>query len=520
MKYLSNFHFIFSSHNSISQKLNFNLLGFYFLSFFVSSFILASCSSDEFEKPKEIAKAVEKLPKEWFLLTEKEGKRILIEPYEGMNPTFKFEYDLVNERMQIRYQANLTQRVWLVQKLIKKENTYTFFLLENGGNTTTRLTYSQTSHPAVGSWQEPSAVFLPYKNAYFAWDKRPFEKQNQQSTAISTQWERGEWLRMKGTIEGKEYALWAYICITADVSSPQFQRGVYFYDTFWRDIYLENATDYKNTKNPKSDKNKQFEWIIEERAALDAETISGYFKGSVDYEYNFKGVWESAKTNQKLDFLYEEKILPYSLENHIKRFKTSDGSSLCMYYPQITGIESEDVLRDFNETYIKSHVNAWQKEFLAKIDTTGSQNRNCDIEINYNILFANKNLISGLFFIRQGSKRTEYVAFNYDLKKNEVFRLNHLFNTEIDEKNPENSFEARIYSRAKRHVEVESDRHQMQFEPYDSLTVLEHYNFLPDNLRLTLYSRSQKRFFPIYIPYKDLRAYIKEKERKIYLELE
>lgn len=480
-------------------------------------FLLASCSSNEFEKPKEIAKVIEDFPKEWFLLTERDGKRILVEPYEGLNPTFKFEYDLANERMQIRYQANLTQRVWLIQKLIKQENTYIFYLLEDGGNTTTRLTYSQTSHPAVGKWQESAAVFLPYKKAYFVWDKTPFEKQEQQNTSISTQWERGEWLRLKGTIEGKEYSLWAYVCVTADVSSPQFQRGVYFYDTFWRDIYLENATDYESHS---ADENKEFEWIIEERAALDAETISGYFKGAVDYDYNFKGVWESAKTNQKLDFDYEEKILPYSLENHIKHFKTSDGSSMCVYYPQITGIKEEEVLKDFNETYIKSHVNAWQKEFLAKLDTTVTKNRNCDVEINYNILFANKNLISGLFFIRQGSKRTEYVAFNYNLKKNEVFRLNHLFETKVDKKNPQNSFEARIYSRAKRHVEVESERHQMEFEPYDSLTVLEHYNFLPDNLRLTLYSRSQKRFFPIYIPYKDLRAYIKERERKIYLELD
>lgn len=481
------------------------------------SFFMISCSSNEFEKPKEMAKAIEKLPKEWFLLSEKNGKRVLIEPYEGLNPTFKFEYDLSNERMQIRYQANLTQRVWLIQKLIKEENSYTFYLLEDGGNTTTRLTYSQTSHPAVGRWQEPSAVFLPYKNAYFVWDKTPFEKQEQQNTTISTQWERGEWLRMKGTIEGKDYSLWAYVCVTADVSSPQFQRGVYFYDTFWRDIYLENATNYESHS---ADENEEFEWIIEERAALDAETVSGYFKGSVDYDYNFKGVWESAKTNQSLDFNYQEKILPYSLENHIKRFKTSDGSSLCVYYPQITGIKDEKVLTDFNETYIKSHVNAWQKEFLAKLDTTISQNRNCDIEINYNILFANKNLISGLFFIRQGSKRTEYVAFNYNLKNNEVFRLNDLFETKTDKKNPQNSFEARIRLRAKRHVEVESERHQMEFEPYDSLTVLEHYNFLPDNLRLTLYSRSQKRFFPIYIPYKDLRAYIKDREKKIYLELE
>ncbi len=519
MKYLPNFSLAFSYYNPICKKINCHFTLFSFLAFFASLFIFSSCSSsDEFEKPKEIAEAIKNLPKEWFLLTEKEGRKILIDPYEGMNPTFKFEYDLGNENMQIRYQANLTQRTWLVQKLIKDENTYTFYLLENGGNTTTRLTYSQTTHPAVGNWKEPSAVFLPYKNTFFTWDKQPFEKQKQQNTAISTQWERGEWLRMKGTIEGKEYSLWAYICVTADVSAPQFQRGVYFYDTFWRDIYLENASDYKNSSITKE--NEKIKWVIEERAALDAENISGHFQGSVDYDYNFKGVWESAKTNQKLDFLYKEKILPYSLENHIKHFKTSDGSSLCIYYPQITGIENEDVLKNFNETYIKSHVNAWQKEFLAKIDTTVSQNRNCDIEINYNILFANKNLISGLFFMRQGSKRTEYVAFNYDLKKNEVFRLNHLFDTEIDKKNPQNSFEARIHLRAKRHVEVESQRHQMEFEPYDSLTVLEHYNFLPDNLRLTLYSRSQKRFFPIYIPYKDLRAYIKERERRIYLELE
>ena len=44
----------------------------------------------------------------------------------GVGDLIKFEYDLANERMQIRYQANLIQRVWLVQKLIKKENNYTY----------------------------------------------------------------------------------------------------------------------------------------------------------------------------------------------------------------------------------------------------------------------------------------------------------------------------------------------------------------------------------------------------------
>jgi hypothetical protein len=472
--------------------------------------LLSACQNhiETYESPTEMTRFFNQFPRHWKLL-QKRGNPptwYLFEPYEGQTTQFFFHPTASSQAekgasfWEMTWRSGLEHSQLSLQKI--ERNTQTEEILFYLGTPPHQQILKYQTQSAVphqtAIWQEITGKtkLLNKTDSLFTADFDKFEVWRESGERILVGKEQGEWIALKGKIE-PDYATYAYICLSEQEGQPFFMKGVYFYEKFWRDLYLENALD-KNFQR----RDSVLDWHLQERAAVDAERVSGIFRGQTDYAYNFRGKWQSVEDSSRvLAFEWREEMLPFRLENHVELFRLPDQTQLCIQYPYLTGIEDSVLLQNFNDSFIAKQIAQWQQEFLAEKAFWKSYG-DCQISIDYHVLFANENLISLFFYLRQGKKRTEYFSFNYSLKDKKLLHLDDLFHQE--------SFEERVRLRSKRHVEVEEQRQKTVLAPYDSLTLFNNYNFLPTNLRLMLYSREQNRFFPIYIPYKDLRFYLKK----------
>jgi hypothetical protein len=464
--------------------------------------LLACCTSnvERYETAESLEGLLATFPKTWYLLTPKslsaESGLYIVEPYEGQ-PThlfFRKEQSASAYPWALVWKRGLEYGKLPIRyvELEKHSDTWRFFF---DGHTLECHWDRQADRAHWRVLSASSPILLPADTLFtHLWDN--YQTWRERGDGLRAGKEQGEWIALRGRIE-PDHNTYAYICLGEQDEVPIFLKGVYFYEKFWRDLYLENVIDPTFQTS-----DTLINWHLQERAAVDAQRISGVFKGTTDYLYNFKGKWQSREDSSRiLTFAWSEEILPFRVENHVETFELPDESRLCIQYPQLAALADTALTAHFNDSIIKKQVLNWQREFLAQ-KTWWKSYGDCQISINYHLFWANKNLISLLFYIRQGTNRTEYLAINYSLQDRKMIALEQLFEKE--------SFEERVRLRSRRHVEVEEQRQHTTLAPYDTLTLFNNYNFLPANLRLTLYSREQNKFFPIYIPYKDLRFYLKK----------
>ncbi|MCC5944692.1 MAG: hypothetical protein JJT94_07125 [Bernardetiaceae bacterium] len=460
--------------------------------------LLCACQTHQTaETTAEITEVMKTLPKKWEQLKRNEQQDFVrIESFEKPSARLELAYSTYQNAWLLRFYLPEGKSLWRILQIQQSKNQYEFYLEQEDSDKRAQIKCTQyTENESIFVWSGSLDFFKSETRYFTAYENlQRFEPIYDSKQIAKPNTERhGEWLFLEGQIGDETRKTAAYICIKDRENVPQFLKGVYFYEKFWRDLYLE----YK----PQNLSDTSTAWEIYEYPAIQSERLSGVFRGYIDESYRFAGKWVSTAKKQELAFYFEEKnTWNYEVQDFLSRYESGDGSAICIYYPQLIDLQSEEP--HFNQEIIRRQVEAWKKEFFA-VEDAKPKFQNCDIEINYHLLRADRQYISLIFYIKQQNKKLDILSMNYDLKVDSLITLSDIFQTESPH------FQKRLQNLINKQIQIETEKQNRNQILYDKAAALRNVNFLPQNLRLMLYDTDKRSFFPIYIAYKDLEDFRK-----------